>query len=289
MLVLEEPPRVVAVDARPPVVPVAAGPSRVTTDVTMIGVGVSPLRVADGVTVTTDVAISVVEGCADEAVTTWVVTGGGALDGAGAADEGAGAADEGAGAAEDGGGAAEDAGGAADEAGGAADETGGAEDGAGAAELTGAADEAGGAADEGVLGGAAEDCATEGVDGSGATDEGAGAADVGAADGVTGWDDTATEGEAGEEGAANDCVGACEGETREMNVLAAVLPTDDMLMTARHADQAETSDKQRRRQQQGQECAAETQRQCEGEGASVSRAPAGLLSWFVPEFPLLAG
>lgn len=157
---LDEAPRVVAVEARPPVVPVAAGPSRVTTDVTMIGVGVSPARVAEGVTVTTEVAISVVVGGADEAVTTEVATGG-ALDGAGAALDGAGAAEEGA--AEVAGGA-EDAG-AADDAGGA-DEAGGADDAgaelAGGAEL-GAAEEAGSVAEEGVLGAADE----------GATDDGA--------------------------------------------------------------------------------------------------------------------
>lgn len=45
-------------------------------------------------------------------------------------------------------------------------------------------------------------------------------------------------GEAGEEreaGAADDAAGAEEGETREMNVLAAVLFADDMVTIARHA------------------------------------------------------
>lgn len=64
-----EAPRVVAVEAKPPVVPVAAGPSRVTTEVMMIGVGVSPL-LTGGVNVTMEVATSVVVGGADDAVTT---------------------------------------------------------------------------------------------------------------------------------------------------------------------------------------------------------------------------
>lgn len=61
VLVLEDP-RVVAVEARPPLPVVAAGPSRVTTEVTTIGVSVSPSRLADGVMVVTDVTISVVDG-----------------------------------------------------------------------------------------------------------------------------------------------------------------------------------------------------------------------------------
>jgi hypothetical protein len=42
-------------------------------------------------------------------------------------------------------------------------------------------------------------------------------------------------GEEGEAGAADDAAGAEEGETREMNVLAAVLLADDMVTIARHA------------------------------------------------------
>jgi hypothetical protein len=51
-----------------PLVPVGAGPSLVMMEVTTIGVRVSPGRVAEGVIVTIDVAISVV-GAADGAVT----------------------------------------------------------------------------------------------------------------------------------------------------------------------------------------------------------------------------
>jgi hypothetical protein len=279
VLVLELP-LVVAVEARPPVVPVAAGPSRVTTDVMMIGVGVSPLRVAEGVTVTIEVAISVVEGGCEDAVTTWVVTGAGVE--AGAALEGAGAADDGAGAADEGSGAAEEAGGASEEAGGA-DDAGGAED-AGAAELGAGADEAGGAAEEGVLG-AAEDWATEGVDGSGAADEGAGAADVGAADGVTGWVDTSsTVGEEGEEEGEEGATGAEEGETIEMNVLAAVSFADDMMKSTSHASPVDRSDKR-----QQQQSLSSHQGEGESEDLSASRVSAVLGSWFVPGGSRYAG
>lgn len=81
---------VVAVEAKPPVVPVAAGPCLVTTLVTMIGVGVSPARVADGVTVTTLVAVSKAVVGVLEAVTIEVAVGGTEI-GAGTADDGAGA------------------------------------------------------------------------------------------------------------------------------------------------------------------------------------------------------
>ena len=227
-------------------------------------------------------------------MTVWVATGEGAalVDGEGAADEGAadeGAADEGAadeGAADEGGRAAEEVGCAADGVDEATDEGAGAEDVVGA-ELADAADGVDGAADEGVLG-AAEDSATEEVDGSGAAEEGAGEA----ADGVTldaGAEDAATEGgveeEEEEEGAANDRVGAEEGETREMNVLAAVLFADDILTIARHAGGQAGKSNKRRRQRQRQNYVAETHRVCEVKMyVSVSRVPAGLVSWFVPMF-----
>jgi hypothetical protein len=121
------------------------------------------------------------------------------------------------------------------------------------------------------------------VDGSGAADEGAGAADVGAADGVTGWVDTSSivgeEGDEGEEGeeAEEGATGAEEGETIEMNVLAAVSFADDMMKSASHASPVDSNDKRQR-----QQLLCRTKAKGEREDLSASRVSAALGSWFVP-------
>lgn len=90
--------------------------------------GVSPSRDGVGVTTTIDVCTSVIDGGADEAVTTWVEGGGGLELGGGAADEGGGAALDGGGACDEGGGGFDEGGAGVGEAGGA-EEGGSAEDG----------------------------------------------------------------------------------------------------------------------------------------------------------------
>ena len=124
------------------------------------------------------------------------------------------------------------------------------------------------------------------MDGSGAADEGAGAADVGAADGVTGWVDTSSlvgeEGDEGDEGVEGEetedgATGAEEGETIEMNVLAAVSFADDMMKSASHASPVDSSDKRQR-----QQLLCRTKAKGENEDLSASRVSAALGSWFVP-------
>lgn len=62
-------PRELALVAMPPAPDAAEEASRVITEVTMIGVGVSPGRVVEGTTVTSEIRTSV-EGAADGAVDT---------------------------------------------------------------------------------------------------------------------------------------------------------------------------------------------------------------------------
>lgn len=54
------------------------------------------------------------------------------------------------------------------------------------------------------------------------------------------------------------------------------MAADDIVTIARHAGQAQTSDKQQH------------SAECEDEDVSVSRVPAEMVSWFVPVFPMHA-